>query len=125
MVTPLQPSVLRWPIELDSAGKFARCFDLNDVWQQRVATVISTRIGERAMRTDYGCAVASALFDPMRMLSPEQQVREALQKWLPRITVESVTMVTNGGKADIAVTFRTPDGALQEVTQTYQGSENA
>lgn len=77
------------------------------------------------MRTDYGCAVASALFDPMGILIPEQQVREALQKWLPRITVESVTMTTNGGQADISVAFRTPDGALQEVTQTYQGSETA
>lgn len=113
-------SSLKWPIELDESGKFALAGDIYDTWAQRVKALLSTRLGERVMRTDYGCGIVDDLFDPVSAMDPEQQVRVAMGKWLPRLTVTNVLVSSLGSQVRIEVTYRTPDGSTQQVAQAFQ-----
>lgn len=55
--------------------------------------ILTTAPGERVMRPDFGCAMWEQVYAPM---SPstlglvEHAVREALERWEPRITLERV-----------------------------------
>ncbi|MEV6596440.1 GPW/gp25 family protein [Actinoplanes sp. NPDC051346] len=58
-----------------------------------IRMILSTVPGERVMRPEFGCAMWESLFAPITAGTlglVEQAVREALERWEPRITVESV-----------------------------------
>ena len=58
-----------------------------------IRMILSTVPGERVMRPDFGCAMWEMLFAPLTAGTLgliEQYVREALDRWEPRITLETV-----------------------------------
>lgn len=58
-----------------------------------IRMILSTRIGERVMRPDFGCAIWDHVFAPLdanTLGSVEKAVRDALLWWEPRIELESV-----------------------------------
>jgi len=59
-----------------------------------IEMILDTARGERVMRPDFGCAMWDQVFAPINANTLgliEHDVREALARWEPRITVESVT----------------------------------
>ncbi|MCB0206637.1 MAG: GPW/gp25 family protein, partial [Anaerolineae bacterium] len=57
-----------------------------------------TRPGERLMRPDFGCGLDRYLFEPnsvstLRLI--QEEVKTALARWEPRITLEDVVVATN------------------------------
>lgn len=85
-------SVLRWPLELDGGGKLAVVRTDAEMWDLRLKALLSTRLGERAMRTTYGCELPERLFSNLVPTSPEEDIRQAVAQWLPLLTVLGVRM---------------------------------
>ena len=113
-------TALSWPISLDENGKFRLSSTISELWSQRVIAVLSTRIGERVMRNDYGCGLAGSLFSPIEGTNAEQEIRKAMGLWLPRLTVTKVTVTTKGSELLAEVEYSTPDGSIQDVAMAYQ-----
>ncbi|BFU44281.1 GPW/gp25 family protein [Krasilnikovia sp. MM14-A1004] len=76
-----------------------------------IRMILSTVPGERVMRPEFGCAMWELLFAPITAGTlglVEQAVREALERWEPRIDLESVlaTGEQDSGAIHIAVSYR-------------------
>jgi phage baseplate assembly protein W len=82
--------VLRWPLEITPAGKLALAVSEAEIWDLRLRSLLSTRKGERAMRTSYGCFLPERLFATFSPTNPEDDIRLAVSQWLPLLTVNSV-----------------------------------
>lgn len=71
---------------------------------QSIRLILSTAKGERVMRPDFGAGMESLAFEPNNTVTAiliQQQVKEALLRYEPRIEVLSVTVNNNDdeGKA--------------------------
>ncbi len=58
-----------------------------------IRMILSTMPGERVMRPEFGCAMWNLLFAPLTAGTLgliEQAVREALERWEPRIVLDRV-----------------------------------
>lgn len=56
--------------------------------------ILSTRLGERVYRPDFGSRLHELVFAPLSdatLLLAQIYAREAIQKWEPRVTVEAVS----------------------------------
>ena len=76
-----------------------------------IRMILSTVPGERVMRPDFGCSMWEQLFAPLTASTLgliEQAVREALERWEPRIELESVDAVgeQSTGTVHITVAYR-------------------
>ena len=76
-----------------------------------IRMILSTVPGERVMRPDFGCAMWEMLFAPLTATTLgliEQAVRTALERWEPRVDVESVRAEAEQGTGTvhIAVAYR-------------------
>jgi phage baseplate assembly protein W len=76
-----------------------------------IRMILSTVPGERVMRPDFGCSMWEQLFAPLTASTLgliEQAVREALERWEPRIELESVDAVGEqaAGTVHITVAYR-------------------
>jgi phage baseplate assembly protein W len=71
-----------------------------------IRMILSTIPGERVMRPDFGCRMWSLIFAP---LTPgtlgliEQYVREALERWEPRIDLDRVVAVADQEAAEVKI----------------------
>ncbi|MFN8075930.1 MAG: GPW/gp25 family protein [Kineosporiaceae bacterium] len=71
-----------------------------------IRMILSTRPGERLMRPEFGCDLASLLFAPLNsntLALAENAVRAALVRWEPRIDVDDVRAVGDVGSARIDI----------------------
>jgi phage baseplate assembly protein W len=87
-------SGLAFPLQHDPRGGVALAHDEADV-DQAVTIILSTAPGERPMRPEFGCAVHDCVFDRIDSETigrVDHAVRAALDRWEPRIAVESVTL---------------------------------
>jgi phage baseplate assembly protein W len=76
-----------------------------------IRMILSTVPGERVMRPDFGCSMWEQLFAPLTSGTLgliEQAVREALERWEPRIELEQVSSVGDQetGAVHITVAYR-------------------
>jgi len=76
-----------------------------------IRMILATVPGERVMRPDFGCSMWEQLFAPLTASTLgliEQAVREALERWEPRIELESVEAVgeQSTGTVHITVAYR-------------------
>ena len=76
-----------------------------------IRMILSTVPGERVMRPEFGCSMWELLFAPITAGTlglVEQAVREALERWEPRITLQSVlaTGDQGSGTVHIALAYR-------------------
>jgi phage baseplate assembly protein W len=72
--------------------------------KQSIRLILSTSKGERVMRPDFGAGLERFAFEPDNGLTAilvQQEVKEVLKKYEPRIEVLSVT-VDSGGKDSVA-----------------------
>lgn len=71
--------------------------------RQSIYIIINTVPGERVMRPDFGCLIHELIFAPANdetAILAERYVREALERWEPRIELEEVKVepqVTRSG----------------------------
>lgn len=68
--------------------------------RQSIQDILLTLPGERVMRRDYGCwvrALIDAPMDPVTIMDIYQSVVGAINRWEPRVLVQSVGLDAAGG----------------------------
>jgi phage baseplate assembly protein W len=97
-----------FPLGVDRRGSLALASDDEDV-HQAITIILATAPGERPMRPEFGCGVHSYVFDVVDAATlgrMEADVRRALERWEPRIDVQSVGFDLDGGPdSPLAITI--------------------
>lgn len=78
---------------------------------ESIVIILSTRLGERVYRPDFGSRLHELVFAPLNedtLLLAQIYARDAIQKWEPRVVVESVTAnpMPEVASLNIAVNYR-------------------
>jgi phage baseplate assembly protein W len=85
-------SGLAFPLGVDPRGALALANGEDDIGQA-IELILGTAPGEREMRPEFGCAVHDLVFDTIdaQMIGKlEIAIRNALDRWEPRIQVEDL-----------------------------------
>jgi uncharacterized protein len=91
-VTEIIGSGLAFPLQVDRRGGIALARDETDI-EQAIELILATAPGERPMRPEFGCGVHDFVFDTIDASTigkMELAIREALDRWEPRVIVETV-----------------------------------
>lgn len=81
-----------FPLRLDPRGQVSLARGEDEI-EQAMQIILGTIPGERRMRPEFGCRVWEMLFAPNNPATRNQiiqYVREALERWEPRIEVADV-----------------------------------
>jgi uncharacterized protein len=84
---------LAFPVAVDARRAIALVEGAEDV-EQAIGIILATAPGERPMRPEFGCAIHTMVFERLNGATAgrmERSIRAALQRWEPRIEVESVS----------------------------------
>jgi phage baseplate assembly protein W len=101
----------KYPVTTDVNGKIAISLYEEDI-KEAILIILLTAKGERLMRPDFGCGVNDYVFSPINSVNIsriENEVREALTLWEPRIEVLDINTDTNeadNGKLLIEITYK-------------------
>ncbi|EFM11322.1 GPW/gp25 family protein [Paenibacillus curdlanolyticus YK9] len=102
----------KFPVALEpGSGAFAMSADESDI-QEAIRIILFTAKGERVMRPDFGCGIHDFVFETMSVSTAgqmEASVRDALNRWEPRIETLSVEVQPERGavgKLGIAIRYR-------------------
>ena len=74
---------------------------------ESIVIILSTRLGERVYRPDFGSRLHELVFAPLNddtLLFAQIYAREALQKWEPRIRLEAVNAMPLPDAASLSIT---------------------
>jgi phage baseplate assembly protein W len=85
-------SGIAFPLQVDRRGGIALASDATDV-DQAIQLILATAPGERPMRPEFGCGVHHFVFDTIdagTVAQMETEIRDALDRWEPRIEVTDV-----------------------------------
>jgi len=110
-MTEIIGSGLAFPLQVDRRGGIALARDETDI-EQAIELILATAPGERPMRPEFGCGVHDYVFDTIDATTVglmETAIREALDRWEPRIVVEMVDFNLEGvgdGRLVIDIGYR-------------------
>ncbi len=102
-----------FPIRVDSRGGIALTSGAEEITAS-LRMILSTALGERVMRPEFGCAIWDHIFDPITpstLGAMTNAVREAVTRWEPRVELESVDAEPNPenpGQVDIDIVYTIP-----------------
>ena len=104
---------LTFPLQVNVQGKIKTNGGDRNL-QDSIATILSTKIGERVYRPDFGCRLADLAFAPMNpqtILLARVYVEEALKLWEPRIVVVGIYAEPDPiiGRLDLKILYRVKD----------------
>ena len=91
-MTEIIGSGLAFPLQVDRRGGIALARDETDI-EQAIELILGTAPGERPMRPEFGCGVHDFVFDTIDAKTVgrmELAIRDALDRWEPRVFVETV-----------------------------------
>ncbi len=91
-MTEIIGSGLAFPLQVDRRGGIALARDETDI-EQAIELILATAPGERPMRPEFGCGVHDFVFDSIDATTVgrmELAIRDALDRWEPRVVVETV-----------------------------------
>jgi uncharacterized protein len=84
-----------FPMGTDATGGVALVVREREI-EQAIRLILGTARGERPMRPEFGCRIHDHVFGPANGATAGQiayDVREALERWEPRIVVQDVGVV--------------------------------
>jgi len=94
-----------FPAELTPGGSVRLVTGAEEI-DGSLRMILTTAPGERVMRPDFGCAMWEQVFAPVNSNTLgliEQNVREALTRWEPRITLDSVEAIPEDGGSVVRI----------------------
>ncbi|MEU1376035.1 GPW/gp25 family protein [Streptomyces triculaminicus] len=94
-----------FPAVITGTGRVGLATGADDV-EQAVRIILSTAPGERPMRPEFGCGIHGLVFDSLdatTVARADVEVRRALDRWEPRITVDDLLFSTD--TVDIGVLY--------------------
>ena len=83
-----------FPVRTDATGSIALVRGEREIVES-IRLILGTAPGERPARPEFGCAIHDLVFAPADASTAGQiayQVRAALERWEPRITVDDVAV---------------------------------
>lgn len=85
------------PFSFDSAGLVSHTADEKKIWQDRVAMVVMTNLGERVMRPGFGSDVPKITFENIAEAIPliRQAIGVAFSRWLESLILVKVEFTTD------------------------------
>jgi phage baseplate assembly protein W len=92
-----------FPLETDPTGGVALVVGSREI-EESIRLILATARGERPMRPDFGCRIHDHVFGPANAATAGQiayDVREALERWEPRIDVLDVSIAFDRIQAGI------------------------
>src|SRR4051794_28230045 len=110
-MTDILGSGIAFPLQVDRRGGIALARDETDV-DQAIELILGTAPGERPMRPEFGCGVHDFVFDTIdasTVARMETEIREALDRWEPRVEVMELSFDLDGvdrGELVITITYR-------------------
>lgn len=113
MTNPLIGKGWAFPVSVDGRGGIALAADTTDI-DQAIVAILSTGIGQRVMRPDFGCKIHDLAFAPINAQTlglVQRYVEEAIGWWEPRVDVVEVEVTTDPsmravGKLIINIRYR-------------------
>ncbi len=125
-MTEIIGSGLAFPLQVDRRGGIALARDEQDI-DQAIQLILGTAPGERPMRPEFGCGVHDFVFDSIdanTVGKMEDAIREALDRWEPRIQVQTVEFDLSGADnglltIDIGYTVRATNNERNLVYPFY------
>ena len=96
-----------FPIGIDDTGGIRMRSGEDDI-REAVGIILTTRLGERAMRPEFGCAAGDLVFDSNAADFAgrvEFFIRKALERWEPRIDLKEVSVTSSEAKVDVDVRY--------------------
>ncbi len=113
MANPLIGKGWAFPVQIDGRGGISLAVDQTDL-DQSIRVILSTRLGERVMRPDFGCRIHELTFAPINAQTiglVHRYVEEAIGWWEPRIDLEDIEVTTDpamrsAGKLLIQIRYR-------------------
>ena len=96
-----------FPIGVDNTGGIRMRSGEDDI-REAVGIILTTRLGERAMRPEYGCAAGDLVCDSNAADFAgrvEFFIRKALERWAPRIDLKEVSVTNSGIKVEVDVRY--------------------
>lgn len=93
----MSESAMSLPFSFDSSGSVNKTADIKKIWQDRIAMVIMTKLGERLMRPAFGSEVPALAFENIdtAITLARQAISAAFAKWLPALTLIDVVFTTD------------------------------
>ncbi len=87
-----------YPVHTDRSGGIALASGDEEL-AESIQLIIGTALGERPMRPEFGCGVHDYIFEAVDAYTVgrlEHEIREALERWEPRIEVLDVDFDFSG-----------------------------
>jgi phage baseplate assembly protein W len=87
-------SGLAFPLSTDATGRISLVSGETEI-RESIRLILGTAYGERPMRPEFGCRIHDHVFGPATSATAGQiayDVREALERWEPRIEVAGVAV---------------------------------
>jgi uncharacterized protein len=104
-------SGLAFPLRTDATGSVALVAGDSEL-SESIRLILGTAPGERPMRPEFGCAIHDLVFAPANASTAGRaayEVRRSLDRWEPRVDVDTVEVDTSEGHCGILlvkVTYR-------------------
>jgi phage baseplate assembly protein W len=112
---PVNEIAISLPFKVDSFGTISATVNQGKIWQDRVRSVIGTALGERVYRPGFGCDAANKIYESEEYLmgTVEQDIRNAFQRFLPLLSLDSVEVTLEDETRTIfaEVTYATASSA--------------
>ena len=110
-----------FPFGFDAAHGGVRLSEYERNIQECISVILGTRPGERQMLPDFGCRIHELMFSPNTRATAstaEHHVRDALERWEPRIEVTRVEAFPDGaGRVRLTVHYRIKSTMTEEELQ--------
>ena len=111
---------IAFPFTLDPFGKTTSSTNQKKIYQDRVLTLLSTAVGERPMRPNYGTNIGTAMFENQGKIEKavNDAIRSAISKWLPELTVNKINIVgfLDTGAVTVEINVTLPDFTEDSIT---------
>lgn len=112
---------ISFPFSIDTRGSVAMTSDPRKIWLDRVRSVISTQVGDRVMRPDFGTDTLGAVMsmDGIERAALDKAIRTAFAKYLSALTLTSVVLdADDDGKLTVSIVYVLP--TREEVSTTVE-----
>ena len=99
---------LSFPLGYLGKGMFNRTKTLAEQARHNMKNLLLTNLGERPHQTEFGSRLLEVVFEFKDDALIEQVINEAVDKWLPYVTINSVTSVvdsTNPNRLNVSIDF--------------------
>lgn len=117
---------ITYPFSIDARGKVAATQSPQKVWRDRVRAVVSTQVGDRVMRPDFGLDSLSSVLNVGTPAEKtlEEQIRDAFINFLPRLTLlrAAESFDPSSGVIEVDLVFTSPDSTETTMTLALPGS---